>query len=114
MEPAALVFLSPLAGLSLRQALDHLVRMHAERKQWFGTFFLRNRAELELLRRVITQKPCASSLNKLMLACSKGADVYSMVWTIRSVRPDLQLNLHRHSAGHSGFCCKGSLFTFQP
>jgi hypothetical protein len=52
MEPAALIFSSPLAGLSLRQDLDHLVRMHAERKQSFGTFFLRNCAELELLRRV--------------------------------------------------------------
>jgi chemotaxis methyl-accepting protein methylase len=30
----------------------------------------------------------------LVLACSKGAEVYSMAWTIRSARPDLQLNLH--------------------
>jgi chemotaxis methyl-accepting protein methylase len=29
-----------------------------------------------------------------IVACSKGAEVYSMVWAIRSARPDLQLNLH--------------------
>ncbi len=29
-----------------------------------------------------------------VLACSKGAEVYSMAWAIRSARPDLQLNLH--------------------
>jgi chemotaxis methyl-accepting protein methylase len=29
-----------------------------------------------------------------VLACSKGAEVYSMAWAIRSARPDLQLNFH--------------------
>jgi SAM-dependent methyltransferase len=29
-----------------------------------------------------------------VLACSKGAEVYSMVWAIRSARPDLELVVH--------------------
>jgi chemotaxis methyl-accepting protein methylase len=74
--------------------LNHLVRLHADRQQSFGTFFLRNRAELELLRRLLNQKPKGSRLDMLILACSKGAEVYSMAWTIHSARPDLQLNLH--------------------
>jgi len=30
----------------------------------------------------------------VVLACSKGAEVYSIVWAIRSARPDLRLNIH--------------------
>ena len=29
-----------------------------------------------------------------MLACSKGAEVYSILWTIRSARPDLRVRMH--------------------
>ena len=29
-----------------------------------------------------------------VLACSKGAEVYSINWAIRSVRPDLELRIH--------------------
>ena len=82
------------SGCAFGRHLNRLVRAHAERRQSFGTFFLRNRAELELLRRFVAQKPYASRLDMSVLACSKGAEVYSMVWAIRSVRPDLQLNLH--------------------
>jgi chemotaxis methyl-accepting protein methylase len=33
-------------------------------------------------------------MNIAVLACSKGAEVYSIAWTIRSARPDLNLNIH--------------------
>jgi chemotaxis methyl-accepting protein methylase len=74
--------------------LDRLVRLSADRKQYFATFFLRNRAELELLRRLADQKPRGARFDMTVLACSKGAEVYSMVWAIRTARPDLQLHLH--------------------
>jgi chemotaxis methyl-accepting protein methylase len=74
--------------------LHHLVCLHADRKQYFATFFLRNRAELELMRRLLDQKPHGSRLNISVLACSKGAEVYSMAWVIRFARPDLQLNIN--------------------
>jgi chemotaxis methyl-accepting protein methylase len=74
--------------------LHSLVRLLAERKQYFATFFLRNRAELELMRRLLEQKAHGSNLNISVLACSKGAEVYSVAWTIRSARPDLILRMH--------------------
>lgn len=81
-------------GAAYGRHLNHLVRLHSNRRQSFGTFFLRNRAELELLRCLVNEKPQGSRLDMSVVACSKGAEVYSMAWLIRSARPDLQLNLH--------------------
>ncbi|MFZ0978411.1 MAG: CheR family methyltransferase [Candidatus Acidiferrales bacterium] len=67
-----------------------IVRIHAERKQYFATYFLRNRAELELMRRLVDRSPYGSGLDISVLACSKGAEVYSILWAIRSARPDLR------------------------
>ncbi len=87
-----------LCALSLGRAygrhLHGLVRLLAERKQYFATFFLRNRAELELMCRLLEQKAHGSNLDISVLACSKGAEVYSVAWTIRSARPDLKLRIH--------------------
>ena len=44
--------------------------------------------------RLLNQKPHGSSLDISVLACSKGAEVYSILWTIRSARPDLRLRTH--------------------
>ena len=54
---------------------------------------MRNRAELDQMRRLLEQKAPNSSLDIALLACSKGAEVYSFVWAIRSARPDLKLNM---------------------
>lgn len=81
-------------GLAYGRLLHKLVCLQAERKQYFATFFLRNRPELELLSRLLEQKPRGSRLDLCVLACSKGAEVYSIAWAIRSARPDLQLNIH--------------------
>ncbi len=43
------------------------------------------------MRRLLDRKVPGSSLDISVLACSKGAEVYSILWTIRSVRPDLKL-----------------------
>jgi len=83
----------PLA-CSYATHLHALVRRHAVRRQYFGTFFFRNRPELELIGR-LTARACHGSSWKIsVLACSKGAEVYSIAWTIRSVRPDLKVTLH--------------------
>jgi chemotaxis protein methyltransferase CheR len=58
-----------------------------------STFFLRNRAELAQARRLLDQKAYGSGLDITLLACSKGAEVYSFVWAIRSARPDLKINM---------------------
>jgi chemotaxis methyl-accepting protein methylase len=81
------------AGRAYGWHLHAAVRRHARRGQSFGTFFLRNRAELELLRRLLASRAPASTLSLTLLACSKGAEAYSMLWAIRSARPDLKLRV---------------------
>ena len=81
-------------GRSYASHLHALVRRRAEREQAFSTFFLRNRAELELMRRLVDEKTDGSKLAICVLACSKGAEVYSILWTVRSARPDLKISTH--------------------
>src|ERR1700732_2214635 len=76
-------------------ALMHsLVELRADRQQYHGTFFLRNRPELELIRALANQRARGSTLRITVLACSNGAEVYSILWTIRSARPDLKVVVH--------------------
>ncbi len=79
---------------SYGRLLHALVRVRANRRQYFGTYFLRNRPELELLGRIADQKDKGSALRIAVLACSNGAEVYSVLWKIRSRRPDLKVTLH--------------------
>ena len=81
-------------GLAFADHLDRKVRLCSNRSQYFATFFLRNRPELDLLRRMVEQKPFGSRLDMTILACSKGAEVYSMAWIIRSARPDIDLRIN--------------------
>jgi SAM-dependent methyltransferase len=74
--------------------LHALVCLRARRQQYFGTFFLRNRPALELIRRLCEQKTHGATLRIAVLGCSIGAEVYSILWTIRSSRPDLKVVLH--------------------
>jgi len=80
--------------ISYGNFLQSLVRLKTGRTQFHGTFFLRNRPELELVRSLLDQKAKGSTLKVAVLACSNGAEVYSIVWTIRSARPDLRLDIH--------------------
>jgi chemotaxis methyl-accepting protein methylase len=78
----------------LGKHLHSVVQLQADRKQYFATFFLRNRAELELMRRLVIHKARFSNLNVSVLACSKGAEVYSIAWTLRRARPDLKVKIY--------------------
>jgi chemotaxis methyl-accepting protein methylase len=89
--PASLA-LSPL-GRAYGGHLHSLVQLQATRQQSTGTFFFRNRPELELLTRLLDRKPHGAALDIAIIGCSKGAEVYSMVYAIRCARPDLKLNL---------------------
>jgi chemotaxis methyl-accepting protein methylase len=73
--------------------LHSLVCLSARRQQFFGTFFLRNRPALELMRRLAGHKPHGATLKIAVLGCSIGAEVYSILWTVRSARPDLKVLL---------------------
>jgi SAM-dependent methyltransferase len=71
--------------------LHSLVERRSARRQYHGTFFLRNRPELKLIRALSTLRARESTLRISVLACSNGAEVYSILWTIRSARPDLKV-----------------------
>jgi chemotaxis methyl-accepting protein methylase len=73
--------------------LHRLVSRRANRRQFAGTFFFRNRPELELMRRLAGQKPHGSTLNIAVLGCSIGAEVYSILSTIRMARPDINVRI---------------------
>jgi SAM-dependent methyltransferase len=74
--------------------LHSLVKLRSTPCQRHGTFFFRNRPELELLRRLIKDKPKNAMIQIAVLACSNGAEVYSMLWALRSARPDLKIITH--------------------
>ena len=73
--------------------LHRLVCWCARRRQFFGTFFLRNRPLLEQLRRLLDEWPSGGRVRIAVLGCSIGAEVYSVLWAIRSVRPDLRISV---------------------
>ncbi len=90
--------LSPLAASRLIYLygtfIQSLVKLREARTQYHGTYFFRNRPELELMRSLLSQKARGSTLRISVLACSNGAEVYSILWTIRSARPDLRVIVH--------------------
>ena len=90
--PPSLTTLPPLR--SYASLLHSLVRMRTARRQFFGTFFFRNRPQLELIRRLSNQRGLGFTLKIAFLGCSNGAEVYSILWTIRSGRPDLKVIPH--------------------
>jgi chemotaxis methyl-accepting protein methylase len=73
--------------------LHRLVQLQSPRTQNIGTFFLRNRPELALLIRLLDRERHGSTINLIILGCSKGAEVYSFSHAIRTARPDLDLRL---------------------
>ena len=74
--------------------LHQLVCRRADREMFLGTHFLRNRPALELMRRLVDDKEHSAPLKLAVLGCSVGAEVYSILWTLRSSRPDLDVAVH--------------------
>src|ERR1700729_1671513 len=71
--------------------LHALARMRPVRMSYFYTSFFRNKPLLELARRLCDQHDNGSRIMITVLGCSIGAEVYSLLWTIRSKRPDLKI-----------------------
>jgi SAM-dependent methyltransferase len=74
--------------------LHLLARLQSDRRQYFGTMFLRNRPALEQMIRIAAQRPNGASLNIAVIGCSNGCEVYSILWTLRRARPDLHITVH--------------------
>jgi chemotaxis methyl-accepting protein methylase len=91
--PASLRLSAP--GVAYGAHLHTLTRLCDERGQSFGTRFLRNRAELELMCRLVEQnKTAGSRLDIAVMGCSSGAEVYSIQSAIRSACRDLKVKIH--------------------
>lgn len=73
--------------------LHSLVQWRSKRRQYHGTFFLRNRPELELMRTLANRGAKRSRVRIAVLGCSNGAEVYSIVWAIRSTLPHLKITV---------------------
>jgi chemotaxis methyl-accepting protein methylase len=80
-------------GRAYGKRLHASVCRYSKRVQNHSTFFMRNRPEMELMCRLVGQKPHGAKLSITILACSKGAEVYSILWSIRASRPDLKVTL---------------------
>jgi chemotaxis methyl-accepting protein methylase len=80
-------------GQAYGKRLNASVCLYADRRQYFATYFLRNRAELELMRRFVDGKSSGSVVKLTVVGCSKGPEVYSIAWILRRARPDLKIKI---------------------
>ena len=76
------------------------IRLRTDREMYTGTYFLRNRPALELMGRLILEEPQGSRLNVAVLGCSIGVEVYSVLWTLKSARPDLEIAVRGVDTSH--------------
>jgi len=67
---------------------------HTDRAQTHATFFLRNMPQIEVVRDAVSSLPQGAKLKVASMACSSGAELYSMLYVIRSARPDLKVVAH--------------------
>ena len=99
----------PLAALrpvdSYGRLLHSLVRLHARREMFLGTFFFRNRPELELIRRLSEPIAKRRAVSIAVLGCSNGAEVYSIRWALRSLQPVRQVVLNAVDISRSALEC---------
>ena len=89
--PGPIKRLPPLR--SYGHLIHALVRMESVRQMSLGTFFLRNRPELELIRRVSRARNSPQP-RVAVLGVSNGAEAYSIAWAIRSAFPATRPILH--------------------
>lgn len=90
--PLSFLAFGPIRSYS--NCLHRLVRIQRVPTQAFTTSFLRNKPELELIRRLVERKSKGDTLRVAVLGCSTGPEAYSVAWRIRSARPDLKLSLY--------------------
>ena len=76
------------------RALHATARAQDIREQAFSTYFLRNRAELELIGRLVRRRNDAGPLRATVLGCSTGAEAYSVAWSVRSASRNAKMRLH--------------------
>lgn len=80
-------------GRAYGRHLHSLIELRANRKQYVGTFFFRNRPELQLLINLMEKRPRGSTVGLAVLACSKGTEVYSISYAMRHARTEVKAHL---------------------
>ncbi|MGH7807187.1 MAG: CheR family methyltransferase [Thermodesulfobacteriota bacterium] len=94
--------------------LHTLALLAASRRQYIGTFFLRNRPQLELIRRLGKHVAKGSVLRIAVLGCSNGAEVFSIMWAIRSAYPDVRVAMHAMDISKEVLeCAQKGLYSLQ-
>ncbi len=78
-------------GRSYGSWMHRIVRRRAHREMYLGTQFLRNRPALELARRIVARRGPGRPVRVAVLGCSIGAEVYSLLWTLRAERAGREL-----------------------
>ncbi|MET0390680.1 MAG: CheR family methyltransferase [Polyangiales bacterium] len=73
--------------------LQKLVRIRSRREQNPRTYFLRNRPELELICDLVSRAPQNATFKIAVLACSMGAEAYTILAGVRKARPDLKVEM---------------------
>lgn len=73
--------------------LQRLVRSRSAREQNPRTYFLRNRPELELICKLASRHPQNGTVRLAVLACSMGAEAYTILAGIKKSRPDLTVRM---------------------
>jgi SAM-dependent methyltransferase len=81
-------------GLACGRWIHSRVLRRSGRQMHVFSAFLRNRPALELMRRLTQEREEGTTLNLAVLGCSIGAEVYSILWVLRSARPDLEIAVH--------------------
>jgi len=73
--------------------------IHKAHVRWQGrvqgckyTYFLRNVPQLEVLRDLALKVPTGGKWRVISAGCSTGAELYSLLWYLRSARSDLQIS----------------------
>jgi chemotaxis protein methyltransferase CheR len=86
----------------------------AGRHQTNSTRFLRNVPLLELLRdRVLNVPGGVKKWRVIVIGCSTGAELYSLLWYLRSARPDFQISAIGADI-IDGFVAKANSGTYSP
>jgi chemotaxis methyl-accepting protein methylase len=85
--PPPAVEKSPIRDLG--HLIHRAVRKYGDRSQSLSTYFLRNNPLIETLTDQIRSLHPSGNLRLGIIGCSTGAEVYSVIWMIRSVFPSL-------------------------
>jgi chemotaxis methyl-accepting protein methylase len=101
--PRSLAALPPLGAYG--RFFHSLVLLHAAREMFLGTFFFRNRPELELIRRLSEGTVRRRPVRIAVLGCSNGAEVYSIRWALRSLQSGRELVIHAVDISQSALEC---------